>query len=138
MCTCQSIFALNVTPSFSRDFTSDKWDSDGLKEHINYLEYQSIYLIILDFLHIEKCISFRCDNIPALYYFNKIGGTVKPRNKRYPNVRNSYCAIFFRSSFPITRIIAALTPHVRMFLNSIYLQLRPHKIFSNVLYYLIH
>ena len=48
------------------------------------------------------------------------------------------CAHFFRSSFPFTRIIAALTPDARMYLNSMYYQLKPHKIFSNVLSYLIY
>ena len=65
----------------SGDFTSGKWNSDDSKEHINYLELKAIYLTIIHFLPIlkGKCISFRCDNTPAVYYFNKIGGTRSPK-----------------------------------------------------------
>ena len=47
-------------------------------------------------------------------YYEK-SGTVKPRNTRYPNARNSNCGQFFLVPASLYRAIVALTPDARMF-----------------------
>ena len=65
----------------SGDITSGKWSSSDLNEHINYLELKAILLTIIQFLPLlkGKCVSIRSDNSPAVFYFNKIGGTRSPK-----------------------------------------------------------
>ena len=96
------------------------WSEQESQMHINFLELKAIKFCILSFLHFlrNKTVRILSDNISAIFYLQKMGGTHSPMIVNWPSVfGRSYLTIIFLS--PLFTFQALITLWLIFVLESI-------------------